>query len=57
MRVEVYRVTGRIRLGPGDVILLKDARAIEELTRLGVIEPEPMESFDVTKPKSKQQEE
>lgn len=51
MKIELYRVTGRIRLGPGDVVLLADARQIEELKRLGVIEGAPLETVETVKPK------
>jgi len=46
MKFELYRVTGRIRLGAGDSIVLKDVRQIEELKRLGVIEAEPAETYE-----------
>lgn len=54
MKIERYRVTGRLRMGPGDSILLTNAELIAYLKRLGVIEEKPLEIFNtVEKPEKK----
>jgi hypothetical protein len=57
MQVKVFRVTGRLRLGPGDTVILDDKEIISELQHLGVIEAEPMQVLDVQPTKRKKEEE
>jgi hypothetical protein len=57
MQVKVFRVTGRLRLGPGDTVILDDKEIISELQHLGVIEAEPMQALDVQPTKRKKEEE
>jgi hypothetical protein len=49
MQVKIFRVTGRLRLGPGDTVMLSvsDKETISELQHLGVIEAEPMQTLEV----------
>lgn len=51
-----YRVTGRIRLGPGDTILVDDAQA-DYLKGLGVIDAEPVETLETKRPEKPQPKE
>lgn len=37
MEIKRFEVTGRLRFGPGDTILLDDEGQIKQLKRLGVI--------------------
>jgi hypothetical protein len=57
MQIKIFRVTGRLRLGPGDTVMLSDKETISELQQMGVIEAEPMQELDVQPTKRKKAEE
>lgn len=54
--VQVYRVTGRVRFGPGDVLILSDPEQIAAFKAAGIIENRPQEILKLKEQKQQEAE-
>jgi len=54
--VQVYRVIGRVRYGPGDVLILSDPEQIAAFKAAGIIEDRPQQTIKLAKEQKQEAE-